>query len=78
MQDRIKEPLFLDTKVLPPACGQPCLRPLLEDPTMVLDFSPLLFLVLPKLKKKKNGDEIIRPPSTTKRHRKGRKGGCAD
>lgn len=77
MRDRIKEPLFLDTKVLPPACGQPCLRPLLEDPTMVLDFSPLLFLVLPKLKKK-NGDEIIRPPSTTKRHRKGRKGGCAD
>lgn len=38
IRDRIKEPLFLNMKVLPPVCGWLCLRPLLEDPMMVLGF----------------------------------------
>lgn len=71
MRDRIKEPLFRNTKILPPVCGWPCLCPLLKDLTMVLGFSPLPFPVLPKFKKK-NGNEIIRPPPTTKQHRQGR------
>lgn len=52
IRDRIKEPLFRNPKILPPVCSQPCLCLLQKDLTVVLGFSPLPFLVLPKFKKK--------------------------
>lgn len=52
MRDRIKEPLFQNTKILPPVCGWPCLSLLLKDLTMVLGFSPSAIPGTSKVKKK--------------------------